>query len=109
MAVNANTEVASFEEPVHSRDIYDMQYTTLVQLRLAATKMFPGQGYSQLTNSTNIIQGIYTKHIPLDSLDVLLPNDTIHVLYNLYYVGQFGNLGMHTAPVNKDRGSTCHQ
>jgi hypothetical protein len=41
----------------------------------------------------------------LETSDVLLSNDIIFVLYNLYYVGQSDDLGMRAGPINLDRGS----
>jgi hypothetical protein len=50
-----------------------------------------------------------TKHISLESLDVLLFNDIFFMLYNWCYVGRIDNLGIHTSSMNWDGDSMLHR
>ena len=40
----------------------------------------------------------------LKSSDILLSNDIIFVLYNLYYINQMKDLRIRVGPVNRDGG-----
>jgi hypothetical protein len=55
----------------------------------------------------NIIQGIYYKKISLETLNLLVSNGIIFVLYNLYFISQIDNLGIHVGPLNRNGGTSC--
>jgi hypothetical protein len=42
----------------------------------------------------------------LESLDLLVFNGIIFILYNLYFINQIDNLEIHVCPLNRNGGST---
>jgi hypothetical protein len=39
-------------------------------------------------------------------LDLLVSNDIIFMLYNLYFISQVDNLGIHVGPLNQNEGNS---
>jgi hypothetical protein len=46
-----------------------------------------------------------TKSISLQTLDLLVSNGIIFVLYNLYFISQIDNLKIRVSPLNQNGGS----